>query len=120
MHAENRWLGKDAFLVYCSRVGETPLLTPEGEVDASRRIERAELAVAVGLLRSRLAIRNLVRIGDDVRSGKIQKRETTRSSTKADHLVRQAFAAIAELNRSDRRRRAERLAKAEQALAALR
>src|SRR5712692_11187200 len=50
-------------------MGVVPLLTREGEVDIAKRIERGQRRVLKVLSRSPIVIRQIVAIGEDLKSG---------------------------------------------------
>src|SRR5439155_2893658 len=59
----------DPARIYLREMGVVPLLTREGEVDIAKRIERGQLRVLKSLSRSPIVIRQILSIGEDLRSG---------------------------------------------------
>ena len=103
------------FRSYFSKLGEVPLLTREDEVEAAKRIERAELGIACALVRCPLAVRELSRVAEDLRAGTIRAGDVTRRSTgggdeeDADRgAARDTFKIIVRLDRAYRRGAGER------------
>jgi len=70
---------EDSVRVYCSRLGATPLLTREGEISIARRIEKAERQIVGALLASPIAVRELLRVGEELRVGTLRARDVTRN-----------------------------------------
>jgi RNA polymerase primary sigma factor len=66
---------------YFRQIASAPLLTREGEIALARRIEEAELNVAYVLLESRPALRELVRLADDLEEDRIRPRDVTRNAS---------------------------------------
>src|SRR6202521_3975220 len=60
---------KDPTRIYLREMGVVPLLTREGEVDIAKRIERGQLRVLKALSRSPIVIRQVLAIGEDLKSG---------------------------------------------------
>ena len=60
---------QDPVRVYLREMGSVPLLTREGEVVIAKRIERGHLVVMKAITRSPLVIKELIAVGDDLRSG---------------------------------------------------
>jgi RNA polymerase primary sigma factor len=100
--------GRDPFLLYFASLGKAPLLTCDGEIEAAKKIERAELGIARALLRSPRAVRELVRVASDLDARKIRAREVTRRS-ESDPPREDAGRACAIADFSDRIRRLDRL-----------
>jgi RNA polymerase primary sigma factor len=65
---------------YFRQIASAPLLTREGETALARKIEEAELEVAFTLLESRAAVRELVRVADDLEEDRIAPRDVTRNA----------------------------------------
>ena len=59
----------DPVRIYLREMGMVPLLTREGEVDISKRIERGELRVLKVLSRSPIVIRLILAMGNDLKCG---------------------------------------------------
>jgi len=60
---------QDPVRVYLREMGSVPLLTREGEVVIAKRIERGQLVVVKAITRSPTVIKELIAVGDDLRSG---------------------------------------------------
>ncbi len=60
---------RDPARIYLREMGVVPLLTREGEVDIAKRIERGQLRVLKALSRSPVVIRQILSIGEDLKSG---------------------------------------------------
>src|SRR6185369_17755731 len=65
-------------------MGVVPLLTREGEVTIAKRIERGQLKTQKAIARSPIAVRELLRIGEDLEAGKLNIRETVTFSEQAE------------------------------------
>jgi len=59
----------DPVRIYLREMGVVPLLTREGEVDIAKRIERGQRRVLKALSRSPIVIRQILTIGEDLKSG---------------------------------------------------
>ena len=59
----------DPIRIYLREMGAVPLLTREGEVDIAKRIERGQRRVLKALSRSPIVIRQILAIGEDLKSG---------------------------------------------------
>src|SRR5713226_4255476 len=62
-------LTDDPVRIYLREMGVVPLLTREGEVDIAKRIERGQRRVLKALSRSPVVIRQVLAIGEDLKSG---------------------------------------------------
>ena len=60
---------QDPVRVYLREMGSVPLLTREGEVVIAKRIERGQLVVMKAITRSPIVIKELMAVGEDLRSG---------------------------------------------------
>ncbi len=69
----------DPLRLYLKKLGNTTLLSRDGEVAIARRIEEAENEVLTALLNSPLAIREILKLGPQLRAG------TTRIATLVKH-----------------------------------
>src|SRR4026207_329598 len=65
----------DPVRLYLRELGVVPLLTREGEVAIAKRIERGQLKTQTAIARSPIAVRELLKIGEVVRSGKVNNRD---------------------------------------------
>ena len=60
---------QDPVRVYLREMGSVPLLTREGEVVIAKRMERGQLMVMKAITRSPMVIKELIAVGDNLRSG---------------------------------------------------
>src|SRR4051794_27241346 len=74
----------DPVRLYLREMGVVPLLTREGEVAIAKRIERGQLKTHKAIARSPIAVRELIRIGEDLKAQKINIRETVTFSEQAE------------------------------------
>jgi RNA polymerase primary sigma factor len=74
----------DPVRLYLREMGVVPLLTREGEVAIAKRIERGQLKTHKAIARSPIAVREVLRIGDDLEAGKLNIRETVTFSEQAE------------------------------------
>jgi RNA polymerase primary sigma factor len=70
---------EDSVRAYYRKLGRVPLLTREGEVDLAKRIEQAERDIVRALVASPVAVRELAKVGDELRAGRLRAREVTRN-----------------------------------------
>jgi RNA polymerase primary sigma factor len=74
----------DPVRLYLREMGVVPLLTREGEVAIAKRIERGQLKTQKAIARSPIAVRELIKIGEDLEAGRISIRETVTFSEQAE------------------------------------
>jgi RNA polymerase primary sigma factor len=74
----------DPVRLYLREMGVVPLLTREGEVAIAKRIERGQLRTQKAIARSPIAVRELLKIGEDLEAGKANIRETVTFSEQAE------------------------------------
>jgi RNA polymerase primary sigma factor len=65
-------------------MGVVPLLTREGEVAIAKRIERGQLKTHKAIARSPIAVREVLKIGEDLENGRINIRDTVTFSEQAE------------------------------------
>jgi RNA polymerase primary sigma factor len=65
-------------------MGVVPLLTREGEVAIAKRIERGQLKTQKAIARSPIAVRELLRIGEELEAGTANIREIVNFSEQAE------------------------------------
>jgi len=65
----------DPVRLYLREMGVVPLLTREGEVAIAKRIERGQLKTQKAISRSPIAVKELLRIGDELEVGNANIRE---------------------------------------------
>ncbi len=97
----------DPVRLYLREMGIVPLLTREGEVVIAKRIERGQIKTKKAITRSPIAAEELIRIGEDLQSGKSTIRETvtfseqaelTGEEDKADEYMRWTIEGIANIS----------------------
>jgi len=74
----------DPVRLYLREMGVVPLLTREGEVAIAKRIERGQLKTQKAIARSPIAVRELLRIGEELEGGKLNIRDTVVFSEQAE------------------------------------
>jgi RNA polymerase primary sigma factor len=65
----------DPVRLYLREMGVVPLLTREGEVAIAKRIERGQLKTQKAISRSPIAVKELLKIGEDLEAGNANIRE---------------------------------------------
>src|SRR6266478_597557 len=74
----------DPVRLYLREMGVVPLLTREGEVAIAKRIERGQLKTQKSIARSPIAVRELLKIGEELQAGKANIREIVTFSEQAE------------------------------------
>jgi RNA polymerase primary sigma factor len=74
----------DPVRLYLREMGVVPLLTREGEVVIAKRIERGQLKTQKAIARSPIAVRELLKIGEDLEAGTLNIREIVTFSEQAE------------------------------------
>jgi RNA polymerase primary sigma factor len=74
----------DPVRLYLREMGVVPLLTREGEVAIAKRIERGQLRTKKAIGRSPIAVRELLRVGDDLEADSVNIREIVVFSDQAE------------------------------------
>jgi RNA polymerase primary sigma factor len=74
----------DPVRLYLREMGVVPLLTREGEVAIAKRIERGQLKTHKAIARSPIAVREVLKIGEDLVNGRINIRDTVTFSEQAE------------------------------------
>src|SRR6266481_5224323 len=74
----------DPVRLYLREMGVVPLLTREGEVAIAKRIERGQLKTQKSIARSPIAVKELLRIGEDLEAGTANIREVVTFSEQAE------------------------------------
>ncbi|MGA9998306.1 MAG: RNA polymerase sigma factor RpoD [Pyrinomonadaceae bacterium] len=74
----------DPVRVYLREMGIVPLLTREGEVVIAKRIERGQIKTQKAITRSPIAIGELLKIGDELESGKLNIRDVVNFSDQTE------------------------------------
>jgi RNA polymerase primary sigma factor len=68
-HGETK--STDPVRIYLRRIGSVALLTREGEVELAKRMEQGEHAILTAILNSPALVREILKLGDDLRGGKL-------------------------------------------------
>src|SRR5258705_4166692 len=74
----------DPVRLYLREMGVVPLLTREGEVAIAKRIERGQLKTQKAIARSPIAVKELLKIGEELEAGKTNIREIVNFSEQAE------------------------------------
>ena len=74
----------DPVRLYLREMGVVPLLTREGEVAIAKRIERGQRKTHKAIARSPIAVREVLKIGEDLEAGRINIRDTVTFSEQAE------------------------------------
>ena len=74
----------DPVRLYLREMGVVPLLTREGEVAIAKRIERGQLKTRKAIGRSPIAVKEILRIGDELEGGTANIREVVTFSEQAE------------------------------------
>ena len=74
----------DPVRLYLREMGVVPLLTREGEVAIAKRIERGQLKTQKSIARSPLAVKELLRVGEQLEAGLLNIREIVLLSEQAE------------------------------------
>ncbi len=74
----------DPVRLYLREMGVVPLLTREGEVAIAKRIERGQLKTQKAMARSPIAVREVLKIGEDLEIGRVNIRDTVTFSEQAE------------------------------------
>src|SRR4026207_2268506 len=74
----------DPVRLYLREMGVVPLLTREGEVAIAKRIERGQIKTQKSIARSPIAVRELLRIGEELEGAKLNIRDTVVFSEQAE------------------------------------
>src|SRR5262252_6902785 len=74
----------DPVRLYLREMGVVPLLTREGEVAIAKRIERGQIKTQKAISRSPIAVKELLRIGDDLEAGSVNIRDIVTFSEQAE------------------------------------
>ncbi|MFN2492079.1 MAG: RNA polymerase sigma factor RpoD [Pyrinomonadaceae bacterium] len=74
----------DPVRLYLREMGVVPLLTREGEVSIAKRIERGQLKTQKSIARSPIAVRELLKIGDELEANVVNIRDIVIFSEQAE------------------------------------
>jgi RNA polymerase primary sigma factor len=75
----------DPVRMYLRKMGSVALLTREREVEIAKRIEEGENEVLSAILGSPIAVREIIAIGEQLRSHRLRVKEIIRDSEEEDH-----------------------------------
>ncbi|MEO8183054.1 MAG: RNA polymerase sigma factor RpoD [Deltaproteobacteria bacterium] len=75
----------DPVRMYLRKMGSVALLTREREVEIAKRIEEGENEVLGAILGSALAVREIIAIGEQLRSHRLRVKEIIRDTEEDDH-----------------------------------
>ncbi len=74
----------DPVRLYLREMGVVPLLTREGEVAIAKRIERGQLKTQKAIARSPIAVKELLKVGEELEAGTANIREIVNFSEQAE------------------------------------
>ncbi|MBA3711864.1 MAG: RNA polymerase sigma factor RpoD [Pyrinomonadaceae bacterium] len=74
----------DPVRVYMREMGVVPLLTRAGEVAIAKRIERGQIKTYKAITRSPIAIRELLKVGDEIEAGTLHVRQVVNFSDQTE------------------------------------
>src|ERR671938_1665799 len=74
----------DPVRLYLREMGVVPLLTREGEVSIAKRIERGQIKTQKAISRSPIAVRELLKLGDELEAGTLNIRDFVNFSEQAE------------------------------------
>ncbi|HKO92767.1 MAG TPA: RNA polymerase sigma factor RpoD [Polyangiaceae bacterium] len=75
----------DPVRMYLRKMGSVALLTREREVEIAKRIEEGENEVLAAILSSPIAVREIIAIGEQLRSHRLRVKEIIRDSEEDEH-----------------------------------
>jgi RNA polymerase primary sigma factor len=82
--ADEPFPGADPVRVYLKQMGQSGLLTREGEVAIAKRIEHGERRATLVALMTPIGIEHVLRLGDRVRAGELSIRDVTHNAGEED------------------------------------
>ena len=89
--AESYAKTNDPVRLYLRRMGSVALLSREGEVEISKRIEDGERQILQVVLNSSLAVEDILDLGDKLRSGQIRVKEVVKDADDEDPEFNEQF-----------------------------
>ena len=101
---------KDPVTIYLREMGLLSLLNREQEVEIAKRIEEGEKEIAAVVLHSPIAIREIISIGENLKSDRISVREVIRDSNDEgrdideQHYKRKVLSLVQRINRRDQKK----------------
>jgi RNA polymerase primary sigma factor len=99
----------DPVRIYLRKMGAIKLLTREGEVEVAKRLEEGQNRVLAAILESPIAVREILALGDGLKSGKINVRSVIREDDREDGefdeeaAARRLIKSIEQLGRQDKK-----------------
>ena len=81
-HAESK--SSDPVRIYLRKIGSVALLTREGEVELAKRMEEGEHAILTAILNSPALVREILKLGEDLRCGKSRVSDITEEEERDD------------------------------------
>ncbi len=75
----------DPVRMYLRKMGSVALLTREGEVEIAKRIEEGENEVLTSILSSPIAVREIIDIGERLRTHKVRVKDIVRDAEDEEH-----------------------------------
>jgi len=99
----------DPVRIYLRKMGTIKLLTREGEVEVAKRLEEGQNRVLGAILESPIAVREILALGEGLKSGKISARSVIHKDEREDEEFdeevssRRILKAIEHLGRLDRK-----------------
>ncbi len=75
----------DPVRMYLRKMGSVALLTREGEVEIAKRIEDGENEILASILNSPVAVREILEIGEKLRTRKLRVKEIVRDADDEEH-----------------------------------
>jgi RNA polymerase primary sigma factor len=82
---DDLYKSNDPVRMYLRKMGSVALLTREGEVEIAKRIEKGENEVLESILNSPVAVREILDIGEKLRTHKIRVKEIIRDAEDEEH-----------------------------------
>ncbi len=71
----------DPVRLYLRKMGSVPLLTREGEVEIAKRFEEGNREVLAAVIASRVAIEEILDLGDKLKAGKVRLRDVVKDTS---------------------------------------
>ena len=82
---DDLYKSNDPVRMYLRKMGSVALLTREGEVEIAKRIEKGENEVLESILNSPVAVREILELGEKLRTHKIRVKEIIRDAEDEEH-----------------------------------
>jgi len=89
--AESYAKTNDPVRLYLRRMGSVALLSREGEVEISKRIEDGERQILQVVLNSSIAVEDILELGDKLRTGQIRVKEVVKDADDEDPEFNEQF-----------------------------